>query len=150
MLSLDVYTHAVQRIMNLNSELIIQMQMTCGLCSSQLHAEMRRRAKDQESRSRNHACKDHACRSHGYTRAKDRYRTCACITMQEPSIPIHAEPGTKSHARSKSQGTMACCRAKDQEPNKDYEPGTLQEPCHGPGAKDQEPRTKGSAHHPPI
>ena len=48
-------------------------------------------------------------------------------TMQEPNIiPIHAKPGTKSHARSKSQGT----RAKDQEPktksHKDHEPRRLQ------------------------
>ena len=138
MLSLDVYTHAVQRIMNLNSELIIQMQMTCGLCSSQLHAEMRRRAKDQESRSRNHACKDHACRSHGYKSQGPIPHMCLHRHARAKYIPIHAEPGTKSHARSKSQGT----RAKDQEPktksHKDY---MSQGPCRS-HAMDQEPRTK--------
>ena len=107
MLSLDVYTHAVQRIMNLNSELIIQMQMTCGLCSSQLHAEMRRRAKDQESRSRNHACKDHACRSHGY-------KSQGPI----PHMCMHAPCKNQIYPSMQSQElrAMQAPRAKEQEP----------------------------------
>ena len=136
MLSLDVYTHAVQRIMNLNSELIIQMQMTCGLCSSQLHAEMRRRAKDQESRSRNHACKDHACRSHGYKSQGPIPHMClhhhARAKYTHPCRARNQEPCKVQEPRNKSQRP----RAKDQE-SQDMSQG----PCRS-HAMDQEPRTK--------
>ena len=75
-------------------------------------AEMRRRAKDQESRSRTHICKDHACQSHGYKSQGPIPHMCMHAPCKNQIYPSMQSQEPRGHASSKSQGT----RAKDQEP----------------------------------
>ena len=102
-------------------------------------AEMRRRAKDQESRSRTHPCKDHACRSHGYKSQGPIYPTCACMHHARAK---YIYPSMQSQEPRAMQGP----RAKEQEPKtKSQRPRVTRTMSQGPcrsHAMDQEPRTK--------
>ena len=88
---------------------------------------------EPRSKSQGEGCKDHAG-------AMDtRVKKAEPSRPRKSQILVRAEPGTKSHARTKSQGTRAKNQEATTKSHKDWEPRTMQEPCH---AMEQEPRIR--------